>query len=249
MAFHVVYEEWNPYHRLRMKRILLLAVLLSACSDRPATSVDTTAAPREASMSAPITDLRFNDYLLQQIADDLVRKARGRNITTVSGRHRVDRLLVLEASLGHSTRAMERVNRLVLDLTETDISRWAELRKRAAAEFRGRSDPISLRVSDLLERWQIAKLESASRYLSSNYRNYISTPEWERRFHEFISKRPIDEATWAWLVLHYESAETRREYGRADSESAYRLYLVQNSFGTGRHARELFTVPGIEIRR
>jgi hypothetical protein len=39
----------------------------------------------------------------------------------------------------------------------------------------------------------------------------------------------------------------RRQYGKADVETAYRLYLETNGFGSAGDAERVFSVPGIEI--
>jgi hypothetical protein len=199
--------------------------------------------------SAPVTDLEFRDAILQSIATQLVREARFRGIEEVSGRNRIERLLRLEATIGggKSEAVLERVNQLTALLTNHDASEWAQLRQRAESEFSGRNDPVARRVLDLLARWRHEKSDIAFRYLSSSYTYFISRPEWERRFHDFVAARPADAATWGWLLLREDAETPRREYGRADAETAYRWYLKRIGAGNAREAEELFSVPGVQI--
>jgi hypothetical protein len=60
-------------------------------------------------------------------------------------------------------------------------------------------------------------------------------------------ERPMDAATWGWLVLRDHRTVTRQQYGRADSELAYRFYLESSGLGDGREARRVFSVPGVEV--
>ncbi|HYO76825.1 MAG TPA: hypothetical protein VE010_10210 [Thermoanaerobaculia bacterium] len=231
-----------------MRNLLLTALLvLSACGDPSASAPgDVVAMPAEALKAVPLSDLQFNDYKLQEIATNLVREARARGTDAIPARHRIDGLLRLESSLGHTTAALERVNSLALRITAADSGEWAQLRGRAAVEL-NRSDDTSRRVQDLLARWQREKGDAALRHLSSNYQRFIGSAEWERRFYEFVSRRPMDAATWAWLILHYRREATQQHYGKADAELAYRLYLVTNGFAGADEARRTFSVPGIEI--
>lgn len=226
---------------------IVLAVV-TACSKPPSPPVQELAeAPREDVRAAPVSDLEFSDEILQSIALDLVREARLRGIEEVSGRNRVERLLRLEATIGRSEAALERVNQLVGLLTNHDASEWARLRQRAELEFSARKDPVAKRVLDLLARWRVEKSEIAFRYLSSNYRMFMSRMEWERRFHDFVAQRPADAATWGWLLLRENPEAPRREYGRADAETAYRYYLKHIGVGNAREAQQLFSVPGVQI--
>ena len=232
-----------------MRRMVAAMLILGACGDRPATR---TAEPewREAITTAPIDDLTFQDVQLQAIATSLVRQARVRGIITSTGRSRVERLLSLESAVGRSDLALDRVNKLAADLFMTDGSQWAKLRRRAADEFGRCDDGVARRVSEMLLRWQRRRLEHAFRFLSSNYTSrYLTTMEWERRFHQFVQEQPMDAATWGWLVLREYGAATRQQYGRADSESAYRYYLESSGLGDGRESRDLFSVPAVEITR
>lgn len=222
-----------------------MLLLLSACGS-PSTPTE-NAVPAQKLEPIPISDLQFNDYGLQDIASRLGREARLRGIDSIPARHRIDALLRLEASLGRSTAAMARVDVLVSHITATDIGEWAELRRRAAREVAGKNDEVSRRVHDLLWRWEQEKAESTLRYLSSNYERFISHAEWERRFHEFVSKRPMDAATWAWLLYRHRAEVTRQHYGKANPELAYRHYLVTGGFGKAEEARQLFSVPGVTI--
>jgi hypothetical protein len=236
-------------YRLRMRRMVAAMLILSACSDRPATR---TAEPewREEIAPAPIDDLTFRDVPLQSIAANLIRQARARGITTSTGRSRVERLIALESSVGGSDLAINRVNRLTADLARTDGSQWAKLRGRAADDFSRCDDGVGRRVSEMLQRWQRRRLEHAFRFLSSNYTTpYLTTMEWERRFHQFVQEQPMDAATWGWLVLREYSAAAGQQYGHADAETAYRYYLESSGLGDGRESRDLFSVPGVAITR
>jgi hypothetical protein len=103
-------------------------------------------------------------------------------------------------------------------------------------------------VRDLLLRWQREKSVALYRYLSSNYSTtYITSLDWERRFHEFVMERPTDAATWGWLVLRDHRTDVQQQYGRADPEMAYRFYLEFSGLGDGREARRIFSVPGIDV--
>jgi hypothetical protein len=232
-----------------MRRMVAAMLILGACGGQPATQ---TAEPewREAIAPAPIDDLAFKDPQLQAIAANLVRQAGARGITSSSGRSRVERLLSLESSLGHSDLALQRVNRLAADLARTDGSQWAKLRSRAADEFSRADDGVARRVSEMLLRWQRRRLEHAFRFLSSNYSTpYLTTMEWERRFHDFVQEQPMDAATWGWLLLRDYGAVARQQYGHADAESAYRFYLESSGLGDARESSQLFSVPGIAITR
>jgi hypothetical protein len=231
-----------------MRRLAAVLLILSACgspSSSPAPEISDDAPPFVR--ATPVTDLEFNDQLLQGIAMNLIREARARGIEEISGRNRVERLLLLEASLGDSHLALDRVNELVRHLTAHDVSEWAKLRQRAELEFGPRDDVLARRVNDLLERWRHEKSESAFRYLSSNYKTFMSSMEWERRFHDFVAARPVDAATWGWLLLRANERATIQQYGRADAETAYRYYLELTGLGDGREAKTIFSVPGIEI--
>ena len=230
------------------RAFVAVLLVLVACSNPPAAEVGELPEEQRAAVRAvPVSDLEFTDVILQNIATDLVREARLRGIEEVSGRNRVERLLRLEASIGRSQAALERVNQLVSMTTSHDASDWAKLRQRAEAEFSGRNDPVAGRVLDLLARWRHEKSDIAFRYLSSNYTHFISRMEWERRFHEFVAARPADAATWGWLLLREDQSGPAREYGRADAETAYRYYLKRIGVGNARLARQLFSVPGVRI--
>lgn len=225
-----------------------LVLMLVACG-RPSSPPARELADdvRDGSRAVPISDLHFQDQVLEEIAADVVRRARARGIEVSSGRNRVERLIRLEASLGVSTAALERVNSLSSLLTANDSGRWAKLRQRADLELSGRDDEVSRRVADLLKRWQGEKSDVAWSHLSSNYKYFIGRDGWEREFHEFVSARPADAATWAWLILRYDAASVQQQYGKADSESAYRFYLELSQLGDAREARHVFSVPGVEI--
>jgi hypothetical protein len=231
-----------------MRCALALLLMLVACgrpSSPPAREV--AGDVRDASRTVPISDLHFQDHLLEEIAADLVRRARARGIDVSSGRNRVERLIRLEASLGGSTVALERVNSLAAQVTAHDAGRWAKLRQRADLELSSRDDEVSERVRDLLQRWQLRKTDTAWSHLSSNYKYFIGRDGWEREFHEFISARPADAATWAWLILRDDASSVKQQYGKADAETAYRFYLELSQLGDAREARRTFSVPGIEI--
>ena len=228
-------------------RLGVLLLLVAACSnDR---SVPATVVEVEAPVVRPITDLTFDDPGLQEIAARLVAEAQERGIEESAGATRVERLLALEGKLGRGSRALERVEALVVRLTATDGSQWAKLRRRAEHEFNGRNDELARRVTDMLVRWKRERLHVSMRYLSSNHgEGYIKTMEWERRFADFVAARPVDAATWGWLVAREHRADVAAQYERADAESAYRFYLEFSGLGTGRDAERVFSVPGIEIR-
>lgn len=232
-----------------MRRGIAVVLILLGCGGEtptPATEVDDQ--PPVITVTAPLSDLRFKDEQLQQIAERLIPEARRRGIEAVPGANRVERLLWLEGQLGSSSHALARANELVTHLTTTDASQWGKLRQQVAREFSTRDDEVAKRVNDLLRRWQQRKAESAFRYLSSNYKTaYMTSWNWEQRFHDFVTERPIDAATWGWLLLRMHAADAQKQYGRADAESAYRFYLEFSGLGNGREAREIFSVPGIEI--
>lgn len=233
-----------------MRRATAVMLILIGCSgetSNPAPEV--VHQTPVVTVTAPVSDLTFNDDQLQQIAGKLIAEARLRGIEAVPGANRVERLLWLEGQLGNSSHALTRANALVTQMTASDASQWGKLRQQAAREFSTRDDEVARRVNDLLMRWQKRKSESAFRYLSSNYETiYMSSWNWEQRFHDFVIERPIDAATWGWLLLRMHAEDARKQYGRADAESAYRFYLEFSGLGTGREAREIFSVPGIEIR-
>lgn len=232
-----------------MRHLVVAVAVLAACSDASAPAARAVLHERrEAGRAVSVADLEFDDEQLQWIAARLVREARLRGIHESVGRNRVERLIALEASLGRSTLALHRVEVLVSRLIATDGSQWAKLRRKAERDFGDRRDEVGTRVRDLLAGWQRRRMESAYGYLSSNYgTSYITSFEWERRFHAFVSERPVDAATWGWLVLREYAAETRQQYGRADAESAYRFYLELSGLGDGREARRIFSLPGIEV--
>jgi hypothetical protein len=218
-----------------MKRLALLLLLLGACSQPASTpATDIEERPREIARAAPVSDLQFNDYQLQVIAMDLIREARSRGIEEISGRNRIERLLLLESSLGTSQHALDRVNELTRHLLAADASRWAKLRQRAELDLANRTDPDATRARELIAAWQREKSAIAFRYLSSNYTRFISSMEWERRFHEFIATRPADVAAWAWLLAH-DNAQTPH----ADAETAYRNYLAETGAAEPSTARVL----------
>jgi hypothetical protein len=95
--------------------------IITACgspSSPPAREVAVEA--QDGFHAVPISDLHFKDHRLEEIAANLVRSAHQRGIDVSSGRNRVERLLSLEASLGGSSLALERVNSLVAQITATD---------------------------------------------------------------------------------------------------------------------------------
>lgn len=234
-----------------MRHGTAVLLILIACSGEPSTPASALAdEPRPVTQTAPVSDLRFNDEQLQRIAANLVREARLRGIDAAPGPNRVERLLWLEGRLGSSTLALRRTNALVTQLTTTDASQWGKLRQQAAREFSTRDDETARRVADMLTRWQQRKTEAVFQYLSSNYRTrFISSLDWEHRFHDFVTERPMDAATWGWLVSRAYAEETRQQYGQASAESAYRFYLEFSGLGDGREAKRIFSVPGIEIAR
>lgn len=228
-----------------MRSLLPLLVFMAACSN-PAP--DRPLAHEPPPPSAPISDLHFKDEQLQAIATHLRQQARWRGIETSAGRNRIERLLALEAAVSGEGPAFRRVNYLMRVVTATDASQWGKLRQRAEKEFARRDDDAARRVLDFLARWQRRKAEIAANYLSTNYETtHIPSIEWERRFHDFITERPYDAATWGWLVLTEYANEAQQQYGRADSESAYRFYIVFSGLSDGREARRIFSVPGIEL--
>lgn len=192
-----------------------------------------------------IADLRFNDEQLDAIAASLIAEAKTRNIETSSGATRVDRLIALEAALDAPPSALHRANYLAIRMTQNDRSEWARIRQRAEREFCGGEDTAAQRVCDMLRRWHQQRTASVMSFLSSNYdHQWIPEMEWERRFHEFVAARPHDAGTWGWLVLRDRRQTVEQQYDRADAESGYRFYLEFTGFGTGRDARNAFSVPG-----
>lgn len=235
---------------MRTAAVSLLAFLTLAACSAPPSPVESRDDLRQPPAEASIADLHFNDGQLDAIATALVDRAKGRNIETSAGATRIERLISLEAALDATPSALHRVNYLVLRLTETDRSEWARIRQRAERDFCGREDVASLRVCDLLQRWHQHRSESVRRFLSSNYEaQWIPEMEWERRFHEFVAARPHDAATWGWMLLRERSDAVRKQYDRSDAESAYRFYLEFTGFGTGRDARNAFSVPGAAMTR
>ena len=228
--------------------VTVLFLLLAMCSGRDA--VRPAAEPAaEPVITRPITDLHFKDEELDFIAANLRLKAERRGIRESSGATRVERLLALEASIGGQSFAMQRVNAITSRLMMNDGSRWAKLRARADAEFRGREDEVAKRVIDLLDRWQRRRLAETMSYLSSNYADgsHLWHLEWEVRFAAFAAERPLDAATWGWLVARALREDVAAQYGRVDEEHGYRFYLELSGLGTHRDARRLFSVPGIAV--
>lgn len=230
-----------------MRYLLPAIVLLAACSDPAPERTFATEPPPPV---APVSDLHFKDEQLQAIAAELREQAHVRGIRTSPGRNRIERLLALEAAVSGEGLAFKRVNALMRQITATDASQWGKLRQRAEKEFATGNDEVAKRVQDLLARWQRRKADIVFTYLSTNYRStHIRSIEWERRFHEFVTERPYDTATWGWLLLREYADEAQQQYGRADAESAYRFYIVFSGLNDGSEARRMFSVPGIEIRQ
>lgn len=230
-----------------MRRVIAAFLLLIACSRgdavRPVNDFAVEPPP-----SRPITDLHFNDEQLQAIAETLVRQAQRRGVRESAGATRADRLIALEAALGAPPMALRRVDRLAAELTYTDASQWAALRRAADREFRGRDDAIAKRMTAMLDGWQRQRLASAMSYMSSNYADrYIKSIEWERRFADFLAAHPADAAAWGWLVAREYKADVAAQYERADAEQGYRFYLELSGLGTHRDARRAFSVPGVAI--
>ena len=230
-----------------MRRLLTAVLLLIACSRgdavRPVNDFAVEPPP-----SRPITDLHFNDEQLKAIAETLVRQAQRRGVQESAGATRAERLLSLEASLGAPPLALRRVDRLAAELTYTDTSQWAALRRAADREFRGRDNAIAKRMTAMLDGWQRQRLASAMSYMSSNYTSrYIKSIEWERRFADFLAAHPADAAAWGWLVAREYKADVAAQYERADAEQGYRFYLELSGLGTHRDARRVFSVPGVAI--
>lgn len=232
-----------------MLLLLIASFVLTACGEHATPATHVPAATHDELRTASIDELQFNDMQLQSIASVLVARAHARRISTSSGRNKIEQLLSLEGQLGNSELAVSRVNKLADEMVMTDGTQWAKLRRRAQAAVESRQDEAGTRVRDLLTRWQRERLEIIFAYLSSNYsRRWIPSYEWERRFHDFVKERPLDAATWGWIVLQRYRMETRNEYGRANSELAYRYYLESTGLGDGREAHLIFSVPRIEIR-
>jgi len=218
-----------------MRRLLFAIVCLSGCG-KPATEpvaiATVSSAPRVS-----VDDLRFNDPQLQSVAASLVQHAHARGIATVAGRNKVEQLVALEGQLGDSQLALGRVGEIAKDMLMTDGTQWSKLRRRPQT---------SERASDLLQRWQRQRLDIVYDYMSSNYdRRWISSYEWEHRFHDFVKARPVDAGTWGWIVLQEQRAATRQQYGDATPELAYRYYLESTGLGDAREASLLFSVPGV----
>ena len=230
-----------------MRAILgvLLALTLACSNGGPAAAPD---AEVQAPPSRSIADLEFDDPELQRIATALVAEAQRRGIEESTGATRVERLLDLEGKVGGS-RALKRVEWLVGRLTFTDGTQWAKLRRRAENEFHGKNDEVARRVNELMTGWKRERLNAAMRFLSSHYGDgYIHSREWERRFADYVAARPLDAATWGWLVAREHQADVAAQYGRSDAESAYRFYLEFSGLGTNDDAERVFSVPGIEIK-
>jgi hypothetical protein len=225
----------------------LLPVLMGCNGPAETRRGDDFAVAEDVLPTRPVTDLQFKDVLLQEIATHLVREARSRGIEEVSGATRIECLLRLEASLGRSQLALDRVNELVSHFTANDAGSWAKIRQQTEMRFGRRKDEGARRVNALMERWRHRKAEIAFEYLSSNYSRFISSAEWERRFHEFVVAQPADTATWAWLLMQNDPEGLRQLYGRVNAELAYRNYLEARGVGGAKEARQLFSVPGIEI--
>lgn len=224
--------------------VAVFLLLLAACSGQH--SAPETIADEKPPLGS-IDDLDFNDPDLQLIATELVREARMRGIHESAGATRVERLLALEGTIG-GTRALRHVQTLVDRLAMTDGTQWAKLRRKTESEFSTRNDDAARRVTDMLLRWKRERLNESLRYLSSNYtKTYIPSLEWERRFAAFVAARPLDAATWGWMVAREYGNDVAAQYDRADAESAYRYYLEFSGLGTNRDVRRIFSVPGIEI--
>jgi len=219
----------------------------SACS-APDPRADSLEVSRPRAIEASIADLQFNDEQLDAIATALIDTAKKRGIESSSGTNRIERLIALEAALDAPPAALHRVNYLVLQLTQTDRSEWARMRQKAERDFCARAEPEPVRVCDMLRRWHQYRTASVMSFLSSNYEHqWIPEMEWERRFHEFAAARPMDAGSWGWILLRERREMVEQQYDRADAESAYRFYLEFTGFGTGRDARNAFSVPGVAI--
>ena len=146
----------------------MMAFALIACGKSPSQSeLDTSKQVQHRRSTIPVSELHFKDHDLEKIAASLVRKAETRGIHVTSGRSRIEGLVSLEASLGRSNVALERVNRLVSQITANDTGRWAKIRQRADLELSDRDDAASNRVRDVLKRWQMKKTDIAWSHLSS----------------------------------------------------------------------------------
>lgn len=220
---------------MRIAPVIAL-VLVTACGGTERSVAVSDATPARSG----IDDLTFLEPQLDAVAQRLVAEARARGVDVEPEGSKVDRLLALEAKLGAPAAAQTRVNMLVYQLTATDTSDWARLRGRA-----GRID--SERVRELLDDWSRRKAQVVNEGLSDTQRRGFGAREWEAAFHEFIRRRPMHAGTWGWLVLREHGAEIRQQYGRVDSETAYRFYLDINGLGTATEARDLFSVPGVEM--
>ena len=130
-----------------MRPVVAAMLVLSACSDpSPPPAQDIADESLPVAPAAPITDLRFKDDRLQAISADLTREARFRGIEVSSGHNRVERLLSLEASLGGSSLALNRVNALVVEMTARDVSQWARVRQKAGRDFSKGDEALPRRV-------------------------------------------------------------------------------------------------------
>jgi len=216
-----------------VRRLVIAILCLTACGRSSPVSL-----PPAEQRQVSVDELRFNDPELQSIAANLVARAHARGISTVSGRNHVEQLLALEGQLGNSELAIGRVNEIVKNMMMTDGTQWSKLRRR----WQDRTKP----AADLLQRWQRERLDIVYDYLSSNYSQpWISSYEWERRFHQFVKKDPVDAGTWGWIVLQQYRDVTRQQYGDATPELAYRYYLESSGLGDGREASLLFSGPAV----
>ncbi len=229
-----------------MRRRFALAVALLAA---------TACAPRERARPAPepappivaydIGELRFSDWELDDIAKMRAHQARSRGIDTIKATSKVDALVMLESTLDATPMALDRFNNFARNAMWSDKGAWSELRLRARREYTG-DDAVARRVRSLLEEWDRQKLRVVVADLENRKWKWdYSEGRWESEFHDFVRKRPLHAATWAWLVLGERRKDIQGSYGKSDLEHAYRFYLDLTRFGTAEEARELFALAGL----
>jgi hypothetical protein len=230
--------------------VAVAVLLASACGeDRTPQVARSASTGARSAPAASIDDLEFRDLELNAIAKRLIAEAHRRKLRTTFAGNRVERLVALEAALGASPFALDRVNEITLDLTSGDTGPWARLRGRARRDFQRGHDESSRRVRSMLDDWEREKRMVILRAISEPARAWalFGDLEWEFYFHDFVKARPVHAGTWGWLVLIDRKAEIEREYGRADSETAYRYYLGLTRLGMDSEARDLFSVPGVPM--
>jgi hypothetical protein len=226
--------------------LVLAAGFLVACGD----GRHAEAPPPAAEELTPVPHAGFADPRLQEIATRLTEEAERRGIRSVRGRwNRVESLIQLEAELGTPPFALEYVNRVANTAVATDTGYWPSIRSGEFARCREANHAACRRTHDLLERWYRHRLATVLDDLGhENIAFRYGGRDWERIFHEFISRSPRDAATWGAMVSRHATAEVRASIGRSDGTAAYGYYLVRTGLGTLDEAAVVFSVPGVELR-